>query len=258
MTLKRTNFLAWKETMMADARLIGAHTILTEGQREPPSRSTRLECEVWKAKDFELSTRMWRSCEPEMRETLDTFDSQGSVDLLEQITNLIGVKRSRERYDLIREWLALKVEDNDFTSYQAKFKRIETKVKNLNITAQDILHDVFLLNLGNYQNAFINSRLDEFFATGSQHEPIQNLDLDDLIRQLNNRSRDTPKLKNQSTTSRNDSKDDSKRPRRTCEYCGIPFHSEKTCRSKHPESAPPEWLKENIDKVNDARKKNGD
>jgi hypothetical protein len=78
---------------------------------------------------------MWRSCEPEMRETLDTFDSQGSVDLLEQITNLIGVKRSRERYDLIREWLALKVEDNDFTSYQAKFKRIEAKIKSLDITA---------------------------------------------------------------------------------------------------------------------------
>jgi hypothetical protein len=70
-----------------------------------------------------------------VRETLDTFDSHGSVDHLEQITNLIGIRRSRERYDLIREWLALKVEDNDFTSYQAKFKRIEAKIKSLDITA---------------------------------------------------------------------------------------------------------------------------
>jgi hypothetical protein len=159
----------------------------------------------------------------------------------------------------------LKDEDNKFTLYQAKFKRIEAKIKRLDITAQDILHDVFLLNLGNYQNAFINSRLDEFFATGSQEEPIKNLDLDDLIRQLNNRSRDVPKSKNVSTTSTyqspmpiKDTRDDSNKPRRTCEYCGIPFHGEKTCRSKHPESAPIDWLKENIDRVNDARGKNND
>ena len=262
MTLKRTNFLAWKEAMMADARLIGAHTILTGGQREPPTGSTRLESEVWRAKDFELSTRMWRACEPEMRETLSTFESQGSVDLLEQITNLVGVKRSRERYDLIREWLTLKIENNDFASYQAKFKRIEAKIKNLNITVQDMLHDAFLQNLGSYQSAFVNSRLDEFFATGSRHEPIQNLDLDDLIRQLNNRSRDIPKPKNasmyQSPIPIKDTKDDSNKPRRTCEYCGIPFHGERNCRSKHPESAPIDWLKENINRVNDARGKNGD
>src|ERR1700689_4320667 len=126
----------------------------------------------------------------------------------------------------MREWLTLKLNGNDFTSYYAKFKRIEAKIKNLNITVEDMLHDAFLQNL---QSAFVNSRLDEFFATGSQHEPIQNLNLDDLIRQLNNRSRDIPKQKYesttstyQSTTSRNDSKDDPKRPKRTtCEYCGI-------------------------------------
>lgn len=39
--------------MTADARLIGAHTILTRGERGP---STKLECGVWKVKDPELST----------------------------------------------------------------------------------------------------------------------------------------------------------------------------------------------------------
>jgi hypothetical protein len=132
-----------------------------------------------------------------------------------------------------------------------------------------MLHDTFLQNLGNYQSAFVNSRLDEFFATGNQHVPIKNLDLDDLIQQLNNRSRDVPKSKNvttastiQSTPSKDikdaSDSDKSSRGRTACEYCGIRWHGEKNCRSKRPETAPINWLKENIDRVNAARKKNGD
>ncbi|OJD23140.1 hypothetical protein ACJ73_05509 [Blastomyces percursus] len=78
---------------------------------------------------------------------------------------------------------------------------------------------------------FVKTRLDEFFATGQ--DPIKNIDIDDLMKQLPNRTskRDTDRPRapraNAATTDSNSSNNNtnaSSNSSTKCNFCDIPGH----------------------------------
>jgi hypothetical protein len=55
----------------------------------------------------------------------------------------------------------------------------------MNVTADDILHDIFLCTLGNYQASFVCSKLDDFLNNGE----IRNIDIPNFVEQLTGRAK---------------------------------------------------------------------
>src|SRR5580692_3995244 len=47
---------------------------------------------------------------------------------------------------------------------------------------ENILHDFFILGLGNWQSYFVKNKIDNFYST--KRDAIQNLNIDDLMDQL--------------------------------------------------------------------------
>jgi hypothetical protein len=138
------------------------------------------------------------------------------------------------------------------------FQRIAAKLRRLNMSFDDMIHDIFLCFLGQWQQQFIHTQLDEFYSCG--RGPIKNLNISTLADQLVARAPSSPnkyvpqnpqefKLETRYRTSptepakdlKEKSKRDSQRPPRTqtpCQGCGKGYHIPDECWTLHPEKAP--------------------
>ncbi|OJD15253.1 hypothetical protein AJ78_04475 [Emergomyces pasteurianus Ep9510] len=83
----------------------------------------------------------------------------------------------------------LQVKDNDYLAFQRRFRYLSPRYKKLASSSDDFYHDLFLNDLQEHQKAFVNTRLDDFYATGQ--DSICNIDMNDLMKQLTNRTSKT-------------------------------------------------------------------
>jgi hypothetical protein len=177
---------------LSDALLIDAQEILTESQKAPIS-IRRLELEIWNAKNEALYARIWKSLSVDIRNIMTPSTTKKSAVLWESIVARFGLTKAQERYNLLRDACALKLEGSDYFTYQSKWLKFRADLRNLEVSIDDVIHDLFIQNLGSWQAAFVKTRLDEFFATGGNGESIDNIDIDDLMRQLQYRAQTVPK-----------------------------------------------------------------
>ena len=78
----------------------------------------------------------------------------------------------------------MKLEGSDYMSLQNWWLHYIEAGHTLNVMFKDIIHDIFLMALGNWQSQFVKAKLDEFFIFRGNSEPIMNLDLKQLMTAL--------------------------------------------------------------------------
>lgn len=250
--------------------MINAQDILLQNQRIPPD-SSLLDIKIWNVKNEALHARIWKSLTVETRHLLPPTTNKTSADLWESILIRFGLTKAQERYNLLHDMCTLKLEGSDYINHQSKWLQIKADFQSLQISVDDILHDLFLQSLGTWQSAFVKTKLDEFFTTGGSGTPIRNLDIDDLMRQLQYRAqmaskkpaKESAKSFNakDSSSSNSNAASDNSRPRMTrCAYCQVQngYHTEADCYCKHPEKAPKDWLASRASFVRSIRQKHGD
>ncbi|KAF7174611.1 hypothetical protein CNMCM6106_009513 [Aspergillus hiratsukae] len=86
--------------------------------------------------------------------------------LWDSITARFGTTKAQERYNLLRDMCALKLDGSDYMGHQAKWLKLMADLDRLDVTIDDVKHDLFIQSLGSWQSGFVKSKLDEFFATG--------------------------------------------------------------------------------------------
>ncbi|OJD21683.1 hypothetical protein ACJ73_06977 [Blastomyces percursus] len=185
MTFDGTNYEAWRVRMLADAEVIGRTGIILRNQRE--STATRpIEVDKWKVRSKALYRRMLSSLIGNVCTTIGSLEADNAAALWEKIDIEYAISLAEERVNISKELTRLQVRDSDYLAFQRRFRYLVARHKELCRGTQDIYHDLFLNGLRDYQKMFVKSRLDDFFSTGQ--ELIVNIDLDDLMNQLTNRS----------------------------------------------------------------------
>jgi len=272
--LDGNNFLKWKQTIRSDAMLIKAANILDNGETSPPYESTDLEVALWKARNDALHTRIWKSLNTSIQEILTPLEAVDASPLWELINAKFGITEAQERYNLVRDMCSLEIEDSDYFAFQTKWQHFDAAARRLNMTYDDIHHDLFLQGLRNWQKHYIGIRLDEFFATGTSNRPIRNIDLDGLKRELQNRAttpnqphrdhsmagKDVSKSRNQDSTMKSTSETDNRDigNEERCYYCNSRRHAPPGCWFKDLSLATPEWITQRFDGIKAVRERNGD
>ncbi|OKP10303.1 hypothetical protein PENSUB_4271 [Penicillium subrubescens] len=279
-TLNLTNFISWRTNILKDAAFIKAHgisarDILTKGQQQPPDFYGRLKREIWRAMDDALHARILQSLSVDVHNILPSELAENAATLWASVVTNFGMTRAQERYNLLRDMCALKLEGSDYMAYQTQWLHYMATLRNLSVTVEDVMHDMFLLGLGNWQSQFVKTKLDEFFASGGNGEPIVNLNLKQLMTALQYRANtQDPRKKGQPPTPngstptsierpRTPEKSDSDRPPKLkprCDYClsSRAIHETARCWCKHPDQAPTTWLSDYADFVRRTRERNGD
>jgi hypothetical protein len=181
-TLHTDNFEQWRTAILSDADMIGGLEMITEGQTTPPAEPA-LDKEIWIKKNEILRCRMIQSFSTTVRTQMNLVDESTASALYERIARDYGKSLAEERLMLSKELKEMKIENNDYLAYMRKVNSIRHKYAALSCPLdENILHDFFILGLGNWQSYFIKNKMDEFYST--KRDPIQNLNIDELMDQL--------------------------------------------------------------------------
>ncbi|OJD09981.1 hypothetical protein ACJ73_09989 [Blastomyces percursus] len=230
---------AWRVGILADAEVIGGTDILLKNQRESPA-TRPIEVDKWKIRSKALYRRMLPSLIGNVRTTIGALEADNAAALWDKINIEYGISLAEEHVNVFREFTRLQVRDNDYLSFQRRFRYLVARHKELCQGTEDVYHDLFLNGLREFQKTFVKSRLDNFYSTGQ--EPIVNIDLDDLMKQLTNRS--SKKVGNEpkkhqpqadSATARKDEEKDKDAKVRKCTHCKKDGHTVDRCFTLHPE-----------------------
>ncbi|KMW69509.1 hypothetical protein BDDG_13650, partial [Blastomyces dermatitidis ATCC 18188] len=73
---------------------------------------------------------------------------------------------------------------NDYLAFQRRFCYLITCYKKLVNDSEDFYHNLFLIDLKDYQKSFIKTCLNDFYTT--DQDSIHNIDIKDLMKQLIN------------------------------------------------------------------------
>ncbi|KLJ05912.1 hypothetical protein EMPG_10664, partial [Blastomyces silverae] len=73
---------------------------------------------------------------------------------------------------------------NNYLVFQRHYRYLTVRHNKLDVTVNNIHHDIFLINLKEHQKFFVKTCLDNFYIT--DQNSIENIDIDNLIKQLMN------------------------------------------------------------------------
>ena len=184
-TLTLDNYSIWSGAIESDADLLNASTVLV--QDNPPPDDDPLDQEIWHRKAVIICACMLSATNSLARNKLGDTKGLNAHQLWDLVANRFGRSTGEERMLLIKELHELHIKDNDYLTYQNSFNHIFDRLKALGqYTADNFEHDLFFLGLGNWNKAFIKSKLDEVYAT--HRGPVQNLDLTAIQTQLTSRA----------------------------------------------------------------------
>ncbi|KAL1955731.1 hypothetical protein VTO42DRAFT_8129 [Malbranchea cinnamomea] len=181
-----TNFSAWRTSILGDAEIIDAEDILLKNQIEPPEDLSDLEAEKWHIRNNLIHSRMFQSLTKNLRQTTHDLDKKKAANLWTQLCAEYAISLSEERLQTLREMIRLSIKKDDFHTFLRIFKRLEARYRDLATSLDDVIHDLFIILLGDHQSAFVKSKLDEFYSTGQGE--IKNLPLTEFQNQLARRA----------------------------------------------------------------------
>ena len=179
----RDNYTKWRDSILRDAHMIEAKNILD--QTNPPNDSNEIDIARWDTKNEIMHTRILQSITPHVQETISWEDSILAAELWARITSTYGLSTAEERLMTVKALLDINPQGN-YPAMIRDFQRIGAKLKRMNLSFDDIFHDIFLCSLGLWQQSFVRTKLDEFFSCGQG--PIKNLDIAAFADQLVARS----------------------------------------------------------------------
>ncbi|KAL4864492.1 hypothetical protein BDV12DRAFT_201102 [Aspergillus spectabilis] len=181
--LQYDNFEAWRNNTLMDAHLIDAGDMLLYEQVSPPSKE--MNPKLWWKKNDIIFTRMLQSIHHTIKDTLGKLESTNAVILWQQLHTELGLSRAEERIQAIESLRNLRLQNGNYFEYQRRFKALKATIDTFEPTVEDFYHDFFVKGLGNWQQTFMQSKLDDFYST--RRGPIQNIDLLELMNQLSKR-----------------------------------------------------------------------
>ncbi|KAG5288066.1 hypothetical protein I7I48_10151 [Histoplasma ohiense] len=243
------NYLEWKSSILADAHLIQAKDVLIKEETVPPT-TVSLDMELWNKKNELLYTRIFQSLNATVRDSLGPLDDTYLAAIIwKNLAQRYAISHAEERLFTTKKIRDLRLRNDDFHTYLATFQKLKTKLVSLGENwAESTYHDLFILGLGDWQQEFVRTKLDEFYAT--RQGPIKNLNLDDLMNQLAARAT-TITTRNTTTTAAaitaggHTNRWDS----RQCYYCERTGHIADACWLKNPHLADAEWRENNKEKI---------
>ncbi|OJD09530.1 hypothetical protein ACJ73_10250, partial [Blastomyces percursus] len=257
-----SNYEAWRVGILADAEVIGGTDILLKNQRESPA-ARPIEVDKWKIRSKALYRRMLSSLVGNGRTTIGALEADNAAALCDKINIEYAISLAEERVNVFRELTRLQVRDGDYLSFQRRFRYLVARHKELCQGTEDVYHDLFLNGLREFQKTLVKSRLDDFYSTGQ--EPIVNIDLDDLMKQLTNRlskkvGNEPKKYQPQadSATAKKDEGKDNDAKVRKCTHCKKDGHTVNRCFTLHPELKWKKKDKKDEDKKDDKDDKKDD
>jgi hypothetical protein len=169
LTTEKDSFAKWRADILNDALLIDAKDILTREETSAPTPLSNLDTALWQRKNDALYVRMFNSMTQTVRQIIGPQTRTSAADLFIRVSECFGISAAKERYQLVQEFATLKLRDNNWTQYLNRFREIQSRFQELDVTKEDIEHDLFLIGLGSWNSAFVRTRLDEFFATGQRN-----------------------------------------------------------------------------------------
>ena len=248
----RDNYITWRDSVLMDAYIIEAEGILV--QRKPPNGSNEIDIACWDAKNDVMRTRILQSIASHVLETICQQDSALAAELWARIASTYAPSTAEERLVTVKALLDINPQGN-YPAMIRDFQRITEKLRRMDLSFEDLIHDIFICSLGQWQQDFAHTKLDEFYSCG--RGPIKNLDIATFAGQLVARSSHSsnkyipphpPRFKLEtryriSPTGLKDSprtKQDcqGQKPMRTkelCQACGKGYHRSNDCRELHPE-----------------------
>ena len=256
--LGRENYMKWRESMLSDAYMIEATHILEGNQQSPPSED-KIDIARWSKQNEVLYTRLLQSMSPQIKSTINWNDLTSAAALWSQINTVYGISSAEERLMTVKALMDL-YPQGDYVSMLLDFQRITAQLRKMNVSFEDFCHDYLVCLLGQWQQQFVRTKLDEFFASG--RGPIQNMDVKTLINQLIARASSTQKKQyvqqqpqefkledkyrispekaengKKDKESKPDSKSDTPK-KKLCPECKRGYHDKSDCWKLHPEKAP--------------------
>ncbi|OAX83497.1 hypothetical protein ACJ72_02149 [Emergomyces africanus] len=255
--LNGINYLEWKSSILADAHLIQAKDILTK-EETMSSATASLDIELWNRKNELLYTRIFQSLNATVRDSLGPLDeTYMAATLWKNLAQRYAISHAEERLQTTKKMRDLRLKNNDFHTYLANFRDLKAKLVSLEENwTESTYHDLFILGLGDWQQEFIRTKLDEFYAT--KQGPIQNLNLNELMDQLATRATITANNRSSTANSATNSRPStaSSNDERHCHYCEKSGHIIRYCWFKNPNLANTEWKEHNKERIEALKEKN--
>ena len=261
------NYLNWRQNLLQEANLIDAKEILDLEQDEVPRSLDEVEAALWQAKSQILYSRITMSLSPKARYVTQDMDAKNPIPYWQRLYAHFGTSPAEERLNLIRSLASLRVRNGDYPEALQRYRSYCQRLKQMNVTSDDMIHDLFLTMLGNYSQDYVQLRLDTHFADSRQGK-VRNMDIWDLSESLLFRHKDSrtnnskPKQPQAASTTSSSSSHRNNRfkaktkDNKKCGWCGSERHIDEKCRLKHPELASTEWCETNKDRIEEYKKKN--
>ena len=174
--LRTNNFSEWYENLLLDAESIKARAIMDERQEEPPNGISDLDFALWHAKYDVLLRHVTSTISASLVKDLQTVDSTNLFDILDHFKAEYGISPAKERLGMVKALRELYIQNNNFNGFLFKFRKLTQRLHKMDITVEDLLHDMFITSLKDYNKQFVDSQLDDYFAS-NRTLPINNLDL---------------------------------------------------------------------------------
>jgi hypothetical protein len=172
--LGRENYIKWRESMISDAHLIDATHILEENQESSPYEANSIDTARWQKQDEVLHTRLVQSMSPTIKSTINWRNFQSTAALWTRINKIYGISSAEERLMIVKDLLDLHPQ-GDYVSMLLDFQRLISQLEIIDMSFSDFYHDYLICLLGQWQQQFVRTKLDEFYACG--RGPIQNIDI---------------------------------------------------------------------------------
>jgi hypothetical protein len=94
-----------------------------------------------------LHTRILQTLASHIRETINWEESTLAVDLWSRITSTYGLSAAEERLMTVKALLDINPQGN-YPAMVRDFQHIAAKLRRLNMSFDDMIHDIFLCSLG--------------------------------------------------------------------------------------------------------------
>ncbi|CBF81124.1 hypothetical protein AN5227.2 [Aspergillus nidulans FGSC A4] len=179
----RHNYITWRDSVLMDAYIIDAKDIFV--QTKPPNGSNEIDIACWDAKNVIMRTRILQSIASHVRETICRQRSTLAAELWARIASTYAPSTAEERLVTVKALLDINPQGN-YPAMIRDYQRIGEKLRRMDLSFEDLIHDIFICSLGQWQQDFVHTKLDEFYSCG--RGPIKNLDITTFAGQLVARS----------------------------------------------------------------------
>lgn len=184
----KSNFIQWHESILIDARMINATHFLTDDIPPPEIEQDAVQKAWWTKLNEILQTWIIQSLSHNVKAALDWDDiGTSSGYLWVELTAKYSISIVEQQLATVKEILTIQPQ-GDYVAITNDYNQLITKLKKLNVNANDLYHDIYICLIGNWHHEHVQNQLDQWFAATGDSEEITNIELKAFQNQLIARS----------------------------------------------------------------------